>query len=83
MTGVMYEHAIHQAIRAAGSQAKLAAIVGKKQGHVSRWLSRRRIPAQLVLPIEAATGVSRHELRPDVFGPAPAQFTAPAASEAA
>ncbi|HGM5182253.1 TPA: transcriptional regulator [Pseudomonas aeruginosa] len=26
-----------------------------------------RVPAELVLPIEAATGVSRHELRPDLY----------------
>ena len=28
-------------------------------------------PAELVLAIEEIVGVSRHELRPDVFGPAP------------
>jgi DNA-binding transcriptional regulator YdaS (Cro superfamily) len=29
------------------------------------------VPAERVLEIERLTGVSRHELRPDVFGPAP------------
>lgn len=33
---------------------------------------RRPIPARHVLAIEAATGVSRHVLRPDVFGRADA-----------
>lgn len=32
----------------------------------------RRIPAERVLDIEAFTGISRHDLRPDVFGEAPA-----------
>jgi DNA-binding transcriptional regulator YdaS (Cro superfamily) len=28
---------------------------------------RRRIPAERVLPIEAITGISRHDLRPDIY----------------
>ncbi len=31
---------------------------------------RRRVPAERVLDIEKVTGISRHDLRPDVFGPA-------------
>lgn len=31
---------------------------------------RRRLPAERVLDIERITGISRHELRPDIFGPA-------------
>jgi DNA-binding transcriptional regulator YdaS (Cro superfamily) len=35
----------------------------------SRWENQARdVPAVRVLDIEAKTGVSRHELRPDVFG---------------
>lgn len=30
--------------------------------------SWQRVPAQWVLEIEQITGVSRHEIRPDVFG---------------
>lgn len=38
----------------------------------SRWeTGARKIPAARVLDIERITGISRHELRPDVFGPAP------------
>lgn len=33
---------------------------------VSQW---RRVPAGRVLDVEAVTGVSRHDLRPDIFGP--------------
>jgi DNA-binding transcriptional regulator YdaS (Cro superfamily) len=40
----------------------------------SRWeTGARQLPADRVLDIEALTGVSRHDLRPDVFGPAPKQ----------
>ncbi len=35
----------------------------------SRWeTGARQIPADRVLAIEALTGISRHDLRPDVFG---------------
>lgn len=38
----------------------------------SRWeTGGRKVPAERVLEIERLTGVSRHALRPDVFGPAP------------
>jgi hypothetical protein len=42
---------------------------------VSQW---ERVPAARCLVIEAATkgGVSRHELRPDLYGPAPAREAA-------
>jgi DNA-binding transcriptional regulator YdaS (Cro superfamily) len=30
---------------------------------------RERVPAERVLAIEAATGVPRHELRPDIYPP--------------
>lgn len=36
---------------------------------VTRW-SRGRVPAERVLDIERATGIPRHELRPDLY-PAP------------
>lgn len=35
-----------------------------------RWWERRRVPAERVLEVERVTGVSRHELRPDLY-PAP------------
>lgn len=39
----------------------------------------RRCPAEHVLAVEAVTGVSRHQLRPDVFGPEPELNSAQAA----
>lgn len=39
---------------------------------VNQWVKGLRpVPPRHVLVIEADTGVTRHELRPDVFGPAP------------
>ena len=40
---------------------------------VLNWRLRDSIPAQHVIAIETITGISRHDLRPDVFGPAPAE----------
>lgn len=37
---------------------------------------KRRIPAENVHVISRLTGISRHELRPDVFGEAPAREAA-------
>lgn len=37
----------------------------------NRWENgRRRVPAERVLDVERVTGISRHELRPDLYGPA-------------
>ncbi len=40
---------------------------------VSQW---KQVPTAHVLTVEKITGVSRHELRPDVFGPAPSSEAA-------
>jgi DNA-binding transcriptional regulator YdaS (Cro superfamily) len=60
--------AINRAITSAGSQAELARQIGYSQMSVSRW-SQGLVPThpEAVLKIEAATGVSRHDLRPDLY----------------
>lgn len=60
---------LHRAVTCAGSQSELARRIGVKQMHVWNWLNRSKgkVPAEYVLPIEKATGVSRHELRPDLY----------------
>lgn len=63
--------ALDKAVIAAGSQLALAGLLGIKAPSVSGWYERKRVPAERCIAIELATGVSRHELRPDVFGPAP------------
>ncbi len=37
---------------------------------VTRW-AQNRVPAERVLEVECITGISRHDLRPDIYGPAP------------
>lgn len=73
----MKESAIKSAVAIAGSQSELARRIGVRQGHVWRWLHGQKVYAKYVLAIEAATGVSRHDLRPDIFGPKSPQDETP------
>lgn len=43
----------------------LARILGIKHTAMYSW---KRVPAERVLDIERASGISRHELRPDIYG---------------
>ncbi|MDC3189119.1 helix-turn-helix domain-containing protein [Pseudoalteromonas elyakovii] len=61
--------ALHKAIKHSGGQAALAEKLGKKQGHISMWIRRNKIPAEMVLRIEEVSDVPRHELRPDLYPP--------------
>jgi len=58
------EEGLQKAIDAAGGVAALARILGIAQPSVSGWT---RVPADRVAAIESATGVSRADLRPDLF----------------
>lgn len=60
----MRDLGLQEAIRAAGSVSELARRIGISQPSVSSW---DRIPAERVIPVESATGVSRSVLRPDLF----------------
>lgn len=61
-------NALQRAIEVAGGQTALAKKIKTSQGHVWAWLNRdKKVPAEYVLPIERATGISRHELRPDIY----------------
>lgn len=60
--------ALRIAVLRAGTQDAFAELCGVAQGTVSRWLNiTRQLPAEHVLTVEAATGVSRHDLRPDIY----------------
>lgn len=50
---------IERAIHAAGSQARLAEILGCSQQNVSFWLRQGYCPPDRVVEIEQATGVDR------------------------
>ena len=65
---------IEQLVKAAGGVSALASELGVKPPTVSQWRSGGRpIPPRLALVAQAKwPGIaSVHELRPDVFGPAP------------
>lgn len=60
--------AIRRAAEIAGSQQALANLCElNSQGAIQRWLTSGRVPAHHVLRIERALGVSRHDLRPDLY----------------
>lgn len=61
----MRDQGLSEAIRAAGGVSGLARLVGISQPSVSNWI---RIPAERVISIEAATGIDRSVLRPDLYG---------------
>src|SRR3954451_6199786 len=61
----MRDDGLDEAIRVAGGVGALARKIGISQPSVSNWA---RIPAERVLSVEAATGVSRTILRPDLYG---------------
>lgn len=64
------ESPMQKAVRLAGGQAELARLCGTSQPRIWQCVNRnKRVPAELVLPIEAATdgAVSRFDLRPDLY----------------
>jgi DNA-binding transcriptional regulator YdaS (Cro superfamily) len=63
--------AINKAVKAAGSQSKLATLAGCAQQRINDIVKgRRRLSAELAVKISKATGIPRSELRPDLFGDA-------------
>jgi TorA maturation chaperone TorD len=61
----MRDPGLSEAIRVAGGVSELARRIGISQPSVSNW---NRVPAERVLEVEAATGVERVVLRPDLYG---------------
>ena len=60
----MRDDGLDRAIDAAGGIAQLARKIGISQPSVSNW---NKVPAQRVIAVEAATGVPRNDLRPDLY----------------
>jgi DNA-binding transcriptional regulator YdaS (Cro superfamily) len=59
-----------KAVEGCGGPAKLAAALTERgikitPQAISQW---KRVPADRAILVEVITGISRHELRPDVFG---------------
>jgi len=60
----MRDPGLRAAIEAAGGVSELARRVGISQPSVSNW---DKVPAERVLAVESTTGVSRVQLRPDLY----------------
>jgi TorA maturation chaperone TorD len=60
----MRDRGLQEAVRAVGGVSELARQLGISQPSVSNW---DRVPAERVLLVEAATGIDRKILRPDLY----------------
>src|SRR6516164_8780681 len=60
----MRDRGLDEAIRAVGGVSELARRIGIAQPSVSNW---DRVPVERVAAVEAATGIERAVLRPDLF----------------
>jgi DNA-binding transcriptional regulator YdaS (Cro superfamily) len=81
----MKNDALPRAVELVGGQSALARSVGVSQATVWYWLNKMpHAPAEFVVAIEAATAgkVTRSDLRPDLFGSAPALQADPPAADA-
>ena len=56
--------ALKRAVESVGGQAKFARLIGVTAQAVSQW---DEVPPLRVLSVERVSGVSRHELRPDLY----------------
>src|SRR5215510_3779222 len=60
----MRDTGLNEALRAVGGVSELARKIGISQPSISNWT---RVPADRVRAVEAATGVNRTILRPDLY----------------
>jgi DNA-binding transcriptional regulator YdaS (Cro superfamily) len=68
MTTITRYEALKRCRDKAGSESQLARDLDVTQPRVWRWLNQtRQMPAEYVLTAEALYGVSRHNLRPDIY----------------
>ncbi|MBK8132622.1 MAG: helix-turn-helix domain-containing protein [Gammaproteobacteria bacterium] len=64
------------------SDAELSRRLKITKHAVGKWRKRGRVPAERVLAVERETGISRHDLRPDLYPrdpPGPPQQPPPSA----
>lgn len=59
---------LNRAIKKAGTAAALARCIGVTPQAIGQW---DKVPINRVAAVEQATGISRYELRPDIFGDLP------------
>jgi len=65
----MQNEQLMKAVEIAGSKSALADMIGVSRQRLWTWTryAVKSPPAEFVIPIEKATGVSRHDLRPDIY----------------
>lgn len=63
------QRAFRAAVSLCKSQRQFARLIGKSPARITQMLSDERsvCPAESVIAVEAATGISRHALRPDIY----------------
>jgi len=62
------DSALALAVRAVGSQSAFGRLISRAQSTVNGWLkSGVKLPAEYVLRVEEETGISRYDLRPDLY----------------
>lgn len=73
--GQIMENGITKAIRLAGTQTALGALVGLTPQAVQKWAAQGWVPHPHCRKLEEhfKGAVTRYELNPDVFGPAPSK----------
>ncbi|MCG0995310.1 YdaS family helix-turn-helix protein [Acetobacter indonesiensis] len=59
---------IRDVIDAMGGTRKAARMLDVPPSTVQSWKAKGCIPATRVLAVEAASGIARHLIRPDIFG---------------
>lgn len=59
-----WDDGLRKAVGSLRSVSEFARKVGISRGVVYRW---KRVPAEIVVKVEAATGIPRAELRPDLY----------------
>lgn len=68
------------AIKRAGGAPLVARELGLTRQAITKW---EEVPAKHVLAIERLSGVTRYELRPDIYGPHPGPLVRPSRSRVA
>lgn len=60
--------ALKSAVDLVGGQSAMARLLGLAQASVWAWVHKEKpLPAEHVLKVEEVTGISRHDLRPDLY----------------
>lgn len=79
-TSMLPDEALKRAVEVLGGQTAMARLLGLAQTSVWAWIRKGKpLPAEHVLTVEEATGISRHDLRPDIY---PREAFAPRGGEA-